>query len=68
MTFIQKNPNKREKNNIEIVKLVQKGKKKKKKTSTRNKCITFVTILPRDCLWVVKKRTVNPYDSVIYEN
>ena len=29
MTFIQKNPNKREKNNIEIVKLVQKGKKKK---------------------------------------
>ena len=31
MTFIQKNPNKREKNNIEIVKLVQKGKKKKKK-------------------------------------
>lgn len=28
MTFIQKNSNKREKNNIEIVKLVQKGKKK----------------------------------------
>ena len=28
MTFIQKNPNKSEKNNIEIVKLVQKGKKK----------------------------------------
>lgn len=31
MTFIQKNPNKREKNYIEIIKLVQKGKKKKKK-------------------------------------
>ena len=46
MTFIQKNPNKREKNNIEIVKLVQKGKKKK--NSTKNKCITFVIILSRD--------------------
>ena len=47
MTFIQKNPKKREKNNIEIVKLVQKGKKKKKH-SIKNKCITFVTILPCD--------------------
>ena len=47
MTFIQKNPNKREKNNIEIVKLVQKGKKKKK-NSTKNKCITFVIMLSRD--------------------